>query len=765
MHSKPVIFISAVSGELKSARQLVANTLTFLGYEPDWQEIFGTGQGDLRRTLRQRIDAADGVLQVVGQCYGSEPHKADGVSPLPDAAFGRVSYAQYEARYATKRGKRVWYILLGKDFPAAPENPEPDELRDLQDAYREGVCTAPDLYHDASTPDALQLRVHELRNELAQLRRSAKHRAALVLVLLLLLAAGTARVLQSQRHSAQLADHTHRELLSATTKLAETNRELVSAKAELAETNRNVLLAKAENAETNRNVLLAKTENAETNRNVLSARTELANIQKDVLSAKDEHANTNRNVLSARTELADARTEFADTNKNLLLAKTKLDDTHREVLLAKTKLDDLNGKVGSVAIGVSDVNRKIDLLSEGVNALPEILQQRLRELPLQSQGQSWQKELSPAQKARQAEEELKQAEDYAYEMLAKQLGIEAKRLRVEMPALARQLKDAPNTPPLERANAAYVAKDYTQARDLALKAAEASPGAAPPRTSEAIRAYELASQVAEERLRYQEALDSLRQAERLTDRQRDGGEWARVQFALARVISNLANVLAAQGKLPESEEKYREVLALRMRMPGPEHTDTYRSKWALASVLQLQGKDEEAEPIYWEAIRFFDQKLGADDPNTFGCRNNLGALLCVKGSYEAAEKVLRAAITPSERVLGPGHADTLQSRSNLAVALAGQDKLPEAEREYRSVIKTGGRVLGTDHLEMVRAYYNLAGVLADLADKNEDMDQYQEALKYARLAEQGWLQHRGPAHRDSKDAKARRKEIEEALRQ
>jgi hypothetical protein len=42
MLPRPTIFISSVSGELRSARQLVANTLTFLGYEPVWQDIFGT---------------------------------------------------------------------------------------------------------------------------------------------------------------------------------------------------------------------------------------------------------------------------------------------------------------------------------------------------------------------------------------------------------------------------------------------------------------------------------------------------------------------------------------------------------------------------------------------------------------------------------------------------------------------------------------------------------------------------------------------------
>jgi hypothetical protein len=100
MSLRPAIFISAVSSELRSARQLVANTLTFLGYDPEWQDVFSTQEGDLRAILRRRIDSCKGVVQLVGQCYGAEP-------PVKDEEFGRVSYTQYEALYAKKRGKRV----------------------------------------------------------------------------------------------------------------------------------------------------------------------------------------------------------------------------------------------------------------------------------------------------------------------------------------------------------------------------------------------------------------------------------------------------------------------------------------------------------------------------------------------------------------------------------------------------------------------------------------------------------------------------------
>jgi len=100
MSPRPAIFISAASSELRSARQLVANTLTFLGYDPEWQDVFGTEEGDLRAMLRRRIDSCKAVLQLVGQCYGTEP-------PSIDERFGRVSYTQYEALYAASTKKKV----------------------------------------------------------------------------------------------------------------------------------------------------------------------------------------------------------------------------------------------------------------------------------------------------------------------------------------------------------------------------------------------------------------------------------------------------------------------------------------------------------------------------------------------------------------------------------------------------------------------------------------------------------------------------------
>ena len=54
--NKPRVFISTVTRELRGARLRGAGILQRKGYEPEWQDIFGTEPGDLRDMLRRKID-------------------------------------------------------------------------------------------------------------------------------------------------------------------------------------------------------------------------------------------------------------------------------------------------------------------------------------------------------------------------------------------------------------------------------------------------------------------------------------------------------------------------------------------------------------------------------------------------------------------------------------------------------------------------------------------------------------------------------------
>jgi tetratricopeptide (TPR) repeat protein len=176
---KPRIFISTVSSELGSIRQLTANVLTRLGYEPVWQDIFGTEPGDLKQMLRAKIDECVGLIQIVGRGYGAEP-------PQPDPEFGRVSYTQYELLYAQARGKKTWVLfaedgclhdrpLEKLDLPPDPDHPDPAiyqaERRALQDSWRLRLRQDSHLWHAAASNTELELKLERLKDEFSTLRR------------------------------------------------------------------------------------------------------------------------------------------------------------------------------------------------------------------------------------------------------------------------------------------------------------------------------------------------------------------------------------------------------------------------------------------------------------------------------------------------------------------------------------------------------------------------------------------------------------------
>lgn len=609
MAPRPAIFISAVSSELRSARQLVANTLTFLGYEPDWQDIFGTEEGDLRTMLNRRIDSCQGVVQLVGECYGAEP-------PVIDEQFGRASYTQYEALYANSKGKKVWYLFLDAHFPSDPHDAEDEEKQKLQDKYRTRLRADAHLYHPLSNREALEASVLKLRDDLTLLRRGARRWAALVAVLLLSTVALSLWLLQKQEHSNEQQRQTNQQLQA--------------------------------------------------------------------------------------------------------------------------------------------LQERLGKLEQGVNSFAEV--------------QSKVREEQPGQKPEQLEERT-------YAELAKKLGVDPVTLKEQLPRFAQELKQAPNATAYERANAAYVGKDYNEAERLALVAADEAQRAGPSKNAEAIKAFELAAWAASQRVEYTDALKRLNDAEKLTNRIRDPIEWARVQFTIAdvrynqgrysdaesilrevlkereRVLgpealdtlnarNNLANALDDQGKYVEAEAELGAVLGIREKMLGPEHPDTLKTRNNLARTLDGEGKYAGAEAEYRAVVRLREKVLGPEHPQTLTARNNLAAVLDEEAKYADAEKEGRTVVKLEEKVLGPDHPDTLAARNNLAMVFQHQGKYAEAELEDRAVITLEERVLGPEHPNTLVTRTNLANALEAQGKDAEAESEERVVIK----AEEKVL---GPQHPDT----------------
>src|SRR5215471_1162110 len=180
--NQPAVFISCVSPEFHQTRSRVAAILTRLGYTPVIQEIFGTEPGDLRQVLRDKIDACEGLIQIVGQGYGAEP-------PTADAHYGRISYTQFEFLYARSQKKKTWLLFAGEacardtplerlDLPSDPVHPDPARYQAERRALQLSYCTERKkdghLYYESTSDTDLELKVERLRNELAELGRAFK---------------------------------------------------------------------------------------------------------------------------------------------------------------------------------------------------------------------------------------------------------------------------------------------------------------------------------------------------------------------------------------------------------------------------------------------------------------------------------------------------------------------------------------------------------------------------------------------------------------
>jgi len=554
MSPRPRIFISAVSRELRSARQLVANTLTFLGYEPVWQDIFGTEEGDLHEMHRGLINQCKGVVQLVGNCYGVEPSR-------PDEQFGRVSYTQYEALYARARGKKVWYLFIDETFPIDAHPAEPTELVELQKAYRQRVQSGTLLFHPLTTREGLEASVLKMRNDLTRLRRGVKQWATGVAVLLLVIGLMVVWLLRSQR---------------------ETTREVGETK-------------------------------------------------------------------KAMTEMTE---EMASLRKGLM-----------QYARVETKVRE--GQAGADPAG---------------------MQERI------------------------------------YAALSKETGIDVNTLRQGLPDLAEKLKRDVASSAFERANAAYVAKDYLQAEQLALQAAKTEHGGAGGSPESVLEALKLAALSAQRAIKYARAMEHLRAAEKLTDRQGVGEEWADVQHLIA-------DVLIDEGKYADAENALRQVVEVRTGVVGPENPDTLRSRNNLGLALLRGGKFGEAEGEYREVIALQAKVLGPEDPDTLMSRTGLATALFRQAKFVESEKESREVLQLSEKVLGPEHPDTLRSRNYLAGTLESQNKYAEAEAECRTVLELRRKTLGPEHPDTIASRSNLAGTLMKQGRYAEAEQEYRELIE------------------------------------
>lgn len=662
MASLPLIFISAVSRELRSGRQLAANTLTFLGYQPIWQDIFGTETGDLRAMLRQQIDQSKGVLQIVGNCYGAEP-------PEPDPEFGRVSYTQYEALYARKRGKKVWYLFIDETFPVDPCEPEPEELRALQAAYRKRLQADAHLFHPLTSREGLEASVLKLRDDLIRLRRGVKRWAAAVAIMLALSVGLGFWLLYNQRES--------------TKRIVEAQQAVVTMSQEMAKLREGIL--------------------------------KYPRVEADVRQSQ-----TDENPAVVQQKVYDALSKEVGVDSKVL--QQKLPDVAISLQRAPDATTYEKANAAYVANNYVEAERLAlqaveEMQKAGTSKPSEIIQ------AYELAGFSAQKRIQfkTAMEYFRAAEKLtdRQADAIQWAVVQHSIGDllmeqgsyhEAEGvLRAAAEARSRAL--GPDNPDTLRSQTRLAYSEYRQGK-----------------YNEAIEGFR-AIVAQEEKLFGPMNADTLLSRNGLAIALDNGGKPAEAEAEHRRILAirekvlgpehpdtlrtrnNIALTLDRQGRAAEAAAEYQQVIDLENKVLGPEHPDTLKSRSSFAYALDHQGKHSEAEVTLRDVIRLEERILGPEHPDTLVSRLRLDKVLMSQEKYSEAETDYRALIALEQKVLGPEHPDTLSARSGLANALQAQNKHSEAAAEYREVIALEERVLGPQHPNTLVNRNSLANAL------------------------------------------------------
>jgi tetratricopeptide (TPR) repeat protein len=687
MSPRPPIFISAVSKELKSARQLVANTLQFLGYEPVWQDIFGTEQGDLREMLRKQIDQCKGVVQLLGQCYGAEP-------PAPDEQFGRVSYTQYEALYARQRGKKVWYLILDEHFTADAHEAEPEELRQLQATYTRRVRADMHLFHPLDTPQALEANVLKLRDELTRLRRGVKQWAAGVAGLLVLITAMVIWLVHAQRNQSGLIQKQGEQMNA----IVDRYQKMQQALARLAdvETQSKQPGAKlsAEEQRANAYAILEK----ELGLPAGSLSKELPSFALELYSRADT------------TPLLRARAAYAlgkfDEAQKLSLAGAA-EDVKAYETAKRVQQDRRKSAIEGYRLAGQSAQKLIQYNDAMLH-----FREAEKLIDREHEPQEWVEVQDAIAGLLIDQGQYKSAEDVLQTVV--QTGTQ--RLGPEAPPTLKARSRLTHA----RWKQGKLAEAETEFREL-IRLQEKVLG---PEHRDTLVSRNGLAGVLSEQGKYRES-----EAEhRLVLKLREKVLGPEDRYTLMS-RSNLAIALANQGKYAEAETLFREVMKLCEKVLGPEHPDTLRNGIGLAGALSAEGKYAEAEAEYRAMIKLYEKVLGPEHPDTLSTRYLLADSVLLAGRYAEAEALCRDIINLEEKVLGHENSDTLRTRTELALALNKQQKFAEAETLCRDVMKLEEKVMGPEAVDTLFSRQFLANALYGQGKYAEAEAQFRDVIK------------------------------------
>ena len=125
--------------------------------------------------------------------------------------------------------------------------------------------------------------------------------------------------------------------------------------------------------------------------------------------------------------------------------------------------------------------------------------------------------------------------------------------------------------------------------------------------------------------------------------------------AQANYLNTLAIASSKLNRFDDAEAYYRDALAIRLDVFGPDHQQTSQSLSGLGFLLYKTGKTEESLEYMEAALRIADDQLGPYHPLVATRALNLSSAYLRLGRFDEAEALIHRAIDVDEHLYGPDH--------------------------------------------------------------------------------------------------------------
>jgi tetratricopeptide (TPR) repeat protein len=191
------------------------------------------------------------------------------------------------------------------------------------------------------------------------------------------------------------------------------------------------------------------------------------------------------------------------------------------------------------------------------------------------------------------------------------------------------------------------------------------------------------------------------------------GDSAKISAPTAVLMNELAQLLNAKALYSEAEPLMRRALAIDEQSLGLDHPNVAVRLNNLALLLMDTKRLAEAEPLMRRALAIQENNFGLDHPRVAIDLNNLASLLQVTNRLAEAEPLMRRAWAIFEQNLGPEHRYVAAQLNNLARLLHDTKRLAEAESLMRRALAMDEQSFGPDHPNVARGLNNLAQLLQD----------------------------------------------------